>query len=87
MLSTASIRSGDIIITGGLIRDAQTRNAKGDPITEDTFLEMGTKSNKKQKVETLFIVKVTELTDPSQTFNFTSSAPAARNLAEDKIQR
>lgn len=84
MLSTATIRSGDIIITGGLIRDKDQFNRRSDPITEGTIVEMGSKSGVKNKVETLFIVKVTELTDPAQTFNI--SGGLAKPVAEDRVK-
>lgn len=82
MLSTATIRSGDIIVTGGLIREDDAYSAKTNPLTED-LTPLGAKNMQKNKIETVFIVKVTELTNPNQTFEI----PAlTRQLAEDKLK-
>lgn len=83
MLSTATIRSGDIIVVGGLVRDKDGYTSRTDPITEG-WTPIGSKARNRQKVETIFIMKVTELTDPSQTFSIPTRN--VRSLAEDKIR-
>ena len=84
MLSTATIRSGDIIVVGGLIKNQENFNSRTDPLTE-SWTPLGSKSVRKDKTETIFIVKVTELTDPSQTFSIPTRNVA--DLAEEKVNR
>lgn len=67
MLSTSSIKSGDMIIVGGLITHRDAYTSSQNPIFEN-WTPLGKKGSKKEKIETIFIVKVTEVTDPHQTY-------------------
>lgn len=84
MLSTATIRSGDIIVVGGLIRNQDEYSSRTDPLTEG-WTPLGSKQANKNKTETIFIVKVTELTDPSQTFAIPT--PTTADVAQEKVKR
>lgn len=82
MFSTASIRSGDVIVVGGLIRDSVSGSESKNPLFGD-FSYAGSKSKESQKVETIFMVKVTEMTETSDSYTIPTST--IKSVIENKM--
>lgn len=71
-ISKVNIKSGELIVLGGLVRDSKTETKSVNPYLENVPLlgdMFQQNSGAKYKIETVFLVQVTELNDIKQTYD------------------
>ncbi len=74
-MSNVNVRDGEIIVLGGLIREEEVTSESRNPLLENIPIlkdMLGTKGTGKVKIETVFVVKVSELHKAEQSYQIPS---------------